>query len=1060
MKKLISLVLVFMLIFGSFADVFAATDTKASVIRLTKKEGTVTVKDASGSKVNVNDGGKILSGYSVATGKDGTAYLNLDDSKVVKLDLNTTVEIKKNKKKIEVYVASGNIFVSVSEKLNSDEELNVKTTNIAVGVRGTMLEIGYFDEGGTMKVSANILDLIGSVSANKERATDYCNVIEGKIEARNEITGQIISGSAGEQILAEDRIEQPQQGSEAFAEETTVELVKKTFTPAQLQPSTLIELKDDARIQELPNAEEYKQAIEEAPQRQEEKKEESESKAEAIEEKTEKQEANNSTVQVFSSQTLSDGEKNPFYAAESEDDSSDSDKQASDEPPVPPVAPVVYSVNLPSDSSLITYTASQSANPQIAPGSVEEGEDFNFTVKFDKKISSLYITYKTEESNGTAYTLYKTSESTDGSGNHIYSFAIPEDKVCEGVSDVTPVTNVTDISNISALFADPGITELIFVSDNKNPTLETSLEVPEGKTLILTYAAPAPATGKVRGKMVLGEDVSNPQTGLDSLTLGQDAAIEVKGSIIINAPFYNNGKVVLNVTDAETNSGLQLGDEGTFYNSGELELANGNVVFNVYSISTATLSVTGQINIIEGYTVEVAADSSACGKMTVGSGAQLVNEGTILVGASFKTVGLTSPEPMRSLLENNGQIVISDKGTITSYGEIYNYSGSTIENFGTFNSPAKEYVKVSAGDPEGAPQYESAIYNMGTIRNAAGGNITFDAYVYNGYASGDGDYETSFKYGIITNDENATLTNNYILESASLGQIEDYAPGAFPFTVRNSGTINNSSHAAIVSSGVITNETGGIINNAGSFCNRRTDFGSGILENYGTLNNNVDPDNKEAINGEWEPGIINHQLIVSSGTINNISGRICNNESFQNYDGGIVNNSSAFENFGEFINDSSAFNNTTGTLLNNASFDNLLGTLTSSGFFENSSDGTVNNTGSIINENNAVYGKGDFKNSGTIINGNEDYAGSIVNSGMFTNSQNIYNYGSISQTGTEFENETGATIYHYNQNGATISGMNSNSKITNNGTITTMDAASDSGITVTIETGDVPPERT
>ncbi len=136
MKKIMALILSLLLLLGLAMPAAAAT-AKATTMRLQVVEGTVTVLDASGVNQTFNAGMRLYSGYSIATADGSYAYISLDDTKAIKLDMNTRVSIKKSWSKLSVELISGEIFFDVTAPLSGDETLEIRTSTMVTGIRGS-----------------------------------------------------------------------------------------------------------------------------------------------------------------------------------------------------------------------------------------------------------------------------------------------------------------------------------------------------------------------------------------------------------------------------------------------------------------------------------------------------------------------------------------------------------------------------------------------------------------------------------------------------------------------------------------------------------------------------------------------------------------------------------------------------------------------------------------------------------------------------------------------------------------------------------------------------------
>ncbi|WP_305084029.1 FecR domain-containing protein, partial [uncultured Oscillibacter sp.] len=134
-KHLLALALALVLL-TSLASPALAAET-ASVIRLTKTTGTVEISKSSGKSVSLLKNMRLYNGYHVVTSEESYAWINLDDSKLIKEDAESEVEVRKDGKHLEVLLLDGNLLFDVAEPLENDESMNIRTSTLAVGIRGT-----------------------------------------------------------------------------------------------------------------------------------------------------------------------------------------------------------------------------------------------------------------------------------------------------------------------------------------------------------------------------------------------------------------------------------------------------------------------------------------------------------------------------------------------------------------------------------------------------------------------------------------------------------------------------------------------------------------------------------------------------------------------------------------------------------------------------------------------------------------------------------------------------------------------------------------------------------
>ena len=130
-------------------------ETKGKSLILEKTEGTVEIENAKGKIIDLRNGSKMYNGYRITT-EEGYAWLALDGTKLIKLDWNSEVSVKKNRKKYEVMLESGSLFFNVSKPLEKDENLDIRTSTMSTGIRGTLGKVtseGVQDDAGVEELT-------------------------------------------------------------------------------------------------------------------------------------------------------------------------------------------------------------------------------------------------------------------------------------------------------------------------------------------------------------------------------------------------------------------------------------------------------------------------------------------------------------------------------------------------------------------------------------------------------------------------------------------------------------------------------------------------------------------------------------------------------------------------------------------------------------------------------------------------------------------------------------------------------------------------------------------
>ena len=137
MKRVGTLLLALIMAFSLAMPAAAAEKATATTMRLMETEGTVSVKNAAGKTLSVKDNMRLYNGYEVATKAKSYAYISLDSSKAVKLDASSAGEIAKSGRQLELKLTAGKMFFNVPVALESDESMEIRTSTMMMGIRGT-----------------------------------------------------------------------------------------------------------------------------------------------------------------------------------------------------------------------------------------------------------------------------------------------------------------------------------------------------------------------------------------------------------------------------------------------------------------------------------------------------------------------------------------------------------------------------------------------------------------------------------------------------------------------------------------------------------------------------------------------------------------------------------------------------------------------------------------------------------------------------------------------------------------------------------------------------------
>ena len=223
--------------------VLAEEQYTSTTMRLLHYEGTVDIEDASGKPRPVMENARLNSGEAMKTGEASSASVGLDDGRVCTLDALSRVEFLKENGALSMNLTEGRIFLDVSDKLDAGESMDVRSSTIAVGIRGTILFVS--NEPVTDESAANLesVDLKG-LAPEKGSIIRLSQV--GVLEGATEIT--YLDDAGQQQSLAVDAGKKaivPEYSEDA---EGTREPVISDITPEDIQGFVLDQVTADASV--------------------------------------------------------------------------------------------------------------------------------------------------------------------------------------------------------------------------------------------------------------------------------------------------------------------------------------------------------------------------------------------------------------------------------------------------------------------------------------------------------------------------------------------------------------------------------------------------------------------------------------------------------------------------------------------------------------------------------------------------------------------------------------------------------------------------------------------
>jgi len=115
---------------------------KAATMRLTDYDGNVALTDAAGKELSIQKDRKLLDGNKLSTKTESRAYVTLDEDRLVTLMQESKAAFAQSGKALELKLTEGQLFFNIAKSLKDDESLDIRTSTILIGIRGTS---GYVD---------------------------------------------------------------------------------------------------------------------------------------------------------------------------------------------------------------------------------------------------------------------------------------------------------------------------------------------------------------------------------------------------------------------------------------------------------------------------------------------------------------------------------------------------------------------------------------------------------------------------------------------------------------------------------------------------------------------------------------------------------------------------------------------------------------------------------------------------------------------------------------------------------------------------------------------------
>ena len=234
MKKTVAIIMVltFILSFSFFAAAESVESADASTMRLARAEGCVFLKDKSGTDLSFRENMRLYSGNTVATEADSRAGISLDKTKIITLDEQSFASLHQNGKKLRVKLESGAMYFSVSKPLASDEQFDIETSTMLLGIRGTSGYVEALSPTASMVILTSGHAVITAVSGEEQEINPGQCVVIRLTSSGAEFIVSTVSPSGFPALLTEELAADPVMAREVAS------LNKKAAAPQNNNPTS------------------------------------------------------------------------------------------------------------------------------------------------------------------------------------------------------------------------------------------------------------------------------------------------------------------------------------------------------------------------------------------------------------------------------------------------------------------------------------------------------------------------------------------------------------------------------------------------------------------------------------------------------------------------------------------------------------------------------------------------------------------------------------------------------------------------------------------------------
>ncbi len=168
-KKIIIIVAAaLVLVAALLVFLYFRSQIRATTMRILRIEGEVTLEE-NAKKKSVRENLRLNSGDALSTALNSLVSIGLDDTKIVTLVQNSRAIFEQKGRELDLQLTDGSLFFEVQKALEDDERMDIKTSTMIVGIRGTSGWVSVEGDHETLIVTSGHVHVIGINPVTGER---------------------------------------------------------------------------------------------------------------------------------------------------------------------------------------------------------------------------------------------------------------------------------------------------------------------------------------------------------------------------------------------------------------------------------------------------------------------------------------------------------------------------------------------------------------------------------------------------------------------------------------------------------------------------------------------------------------------------------------------------------------------------------------------------------------------------------------------------------------------------------------------------------------------------